>query len=378
MKTSHPHLGVAMLMLAFVVGLQLTRASEGIHLKKSSPISLAVSENLRSTRRARCRGVDVRPGRDLAKVAAARPAGTTFCLSSGTFELTKTAEWESGDRVIGLDPRKTLIRPSGAGVPLIAFQVSGESGTIRFSRIDIGGFAASAGADCAQCGTAFKAIVSFGGTLAVSRVRCHQNGTVCLAAQTGNIRAKRLNCFGNGFHAGSLMDPTTRSASCVKMFGGSLTLRSSFIHDNPWNGVWCDHCDHTTWVIEDNEFEHNGHTAIQWEISGGLDTDTALVQNNVIRDNGWQTSAPGSFTAAGLSVTGGRNITVEDNRFRRNRFADSSGSSALSCCRAVVIYDDDRAPWDPNLQNIVITNNDVNTDTIVGCDLSGVTCSGNH
>jgi hypothetical protein len=40
----------------------------------------------------------------------------------------------------------------------------------------------------------------------------------------------------------------------------------------------------------------------------------------------------------------------------------------------VWVLDDDRASWEPNLQNVVIRNNDMDGDDIVGCQYEGVTC----
>jgi hypothetical protein len=324
-----------------------------------------------------CNGKRVRVGQDLARVAQNASAGTTFCLDAGTFVLGTSVALQAGDRMIGAGPRKTAVRPSGMGTPVVAFYASGQAGSrIRIARMDVGGFQSPPDADCQQCGSAVHSNMDTGGVLSLSRVRCHDNGTVCVSTLTGDIRATRLNCYANGFHAGSLLDATYRSASCIKMFGGSMTLRRSNIHDNDWNGVWCDHCDHTTWIVEDSVFEHNGHAAIQWEISGTLSTDTALVRDNTITGNGWQLTVQGSFTSAGVVITGGRNITVENNVFRSNGYASLDGST-LSCCRAVHVYDDDRAPWDPNLQNVSIVANDVGTDQVVGCELTGVTCSAN-
>jgi hypothetical protein len=325
-----------------------------------------------------CVGKHVRAGANLAAVSAAKPAGTTFCLAEGVFTISKTVTWQPGDRIIGAGIGDTLIRPAGVGQPIIGFDAPGNTKAVKFSRLDIGGFQADPSADCHQCGTA---IIDSGGDaegwIILSRVRCHDNGTVCIGAGWGNIRATALDCYGNGFHSGSLLDPTYRSASCVKMTRGSMTMRGSQIHDNFWNGIWCDYCDHTTWVIEDNLFSNNGHAGIQWEISGELSTDTALIRHNVIRNNGWQVSVTGAFTSAGLIISGGRNITVKGNTVGGNSHLDAPDGVTFVCCRGIGIWDDDRAVWDPNLQNVLIRDNDLNGDAILGCNYDGVTCEGN-
>jgi hypothetical protein len=324
-----------------------------------------------------CKGKHVRAGADLATASASKPAGTTFCLAAGTFTISKTVSWQPGDRIIGAGIGETFIRPTDVGRPITGFDAPGNTKTVKFARLDIGGFQADPSADCHQCGIA---IIDSGGDaegwIALTRVACHDNGTACIGSGYGNIRATHLDCYGNGFHPGSLLDGTYRSASCVKMSRGSMTMRDSLIHDNIYNGIWCDYCDHTTWIIENNTFRNNGHAAIQWEISGELSTDTALIRHNVIRNNGWQISVTGGVTNAGLIISGARNITVKGNTFGGNRYLDPDGTT-LICCHGVGIWDDDRAPWDPNLQNVLIRDNDLDGDNILGCNYEGVTCKGN-
>jgi hypothetical protein len=324
-----------------------------------------------------CDGARIRTGGRLIRAANESPPGTTFCLASGTFTLRRSVALEAGDRLVGRGPRETRIRPTGVATPVVAITVSAPAGAAaRIVGVDIGRFRERPGADCFSCGAAIQTSLEPGALLSLARVTCHDNGTVCVSTQTGDINATRLDCYGNGFHDATLQDPASRSASCIKTFGGSLTLTRSFIHDNYWNGIWCDYCDHTTWLIENNRFEHNGAAAIEWEISGELTTDTALVLGNTIKRNGWQTDVALSFTSAGVIITGGRNITIKGNVFRRNHHASLDGSRS-ECCTAVQIYDDDRASWEPSLQDIRIVRNDVGKDALIGCDFTGVVCRRN-
>jgi hypothetical protein len=381
MKRTLAILPIGMLLLTLLPATpaeserHLLRTTQSCRADGSCPIPLQGPSRSHSQT---CVGKHVRAGANLAAVSAAKPAGTTFCLAEGAFTISKTVAWQPGDRIIGAGIGETFIRPAGVGQPIIGFYAPGNTKTVKFSRFDIGGFQADPSADCHQCGTA---IIDSGGDaegwITLSRVRCHDNGSVCIGAGWGNIRATELDCYGNGFHSGSLLDPTYRSAACVKMSRGSMTMRDSQIHDNFWNGIWCDYCDHTTWVIEDNLFSNNGHAGIQWEISGELSTDTALIRHNVIRNNGWQVSVTGAFTSAGLIISGGRNITVKGNTFGGNRHLDAPDGATLVCCRGIGIWDDDRAAWDPNLQNVLIRDNDLNGDAILGCNYDGITCKRN-
>jgi hypothetical protein len=358
------------------VGTVITSGrAEATYARSRGERSAERSHAARTATRSACRGVHVRARKGLVAAAASAPAGTTFCLGKGTYTIRSTVMLETDDRIVGKGPTKTAIRPAAADTPVVGFSATLNTGVVAFSRVDLAKFRASPTATCGQCGAAIGSAQETGGWISLSRVRCHDNGTYCIGSgANGNIRANQLNCYENGYHAGSLDDPAGRSSSCIKMFGGSLTLRNSFIHDNDWNGVWCDFCDQTTWIIEDNILNKNGHAAVQWEISGQLDTDTAVVRHNVINRNGWQIVAADSYTSSGVIVSGGRNITIVENVIHGNRYVESPEGSSLVCCRGVWVLDDDRASWEPNLQNVVIRNNDMDGDDIVGCQYEGVTC----
>jgi hypothetical protein len=97
----------------------------------------------------------------------------------------------------------------------------------------------------------------------------------------------------------------------------------------------------------------------------------------VFRYNGWQVSVTGSVANAGLIIAGGRNITVKGNTFGGNLYLDAPEGSTLICCRAIGIWDNHRAAWDPNLQNVLIRDNDLQGDSILGCNYDGVACKRN-
>ena len=60
-----------------------------------------------------CGGISVPNGADLAQVMASEPAGTTYCLQAGSFEVGSTISTDVGDRVIGAGRDATFIDGSG-------------------------------------------------------------------------------------------------------------------------------------------------------------------------------------------------------------------------------------------------------------------------
>jgi hypothetical protein len=153
------------------------------------------------------------------------------------------------------------------------------------------------------------------------------------------------------------------SASAIKRIrSGSLEVRNSTIHDNGWNGLWCDYCEGTV-VIENSTIANNGARGIVWEVSGGWNgTDHAIIRNNVIKGNNQERTGAG----AGVTINSSQDITITGNTFGGN-LNNTNGY------RAIYILDDDRSFA---LRNVAVSGNTLNGDPIVGCALPGVTsCS---
>jgi hypothetical protein len=142
-----------------------------------------------------------------------------------------------------------------------------------------------------------------------------------------------------------------------------LFVRASHIHDNGWNGLWCDFCDgpSTAFVVTDSIIERNGAHGIHWEVSGGTtDGDFALIANNTIQDN----NRIGVEGAAGVSCSDCADLEVVGNTF--------GGNGGL----AVHILDVQRATW-PGIRDVLIQRNVLEGDVVQGCSIRGVLCRAN-
>jgi hypothetical protein len=185
-----------------------------------------------------------------------------------------------------------------------------------------------------------------------------------------------VECDGNGWHPYTL----GISSACAKIgsSGGDLTVRNSNIHDNNWVGLWGDFCganhaNNCTWLLENNSMNHNGFAAVEWEISGGYNAgDLLTMHGNTIQNNGWNT-ATGATTAAGVTIDGGLNVDLgPTNTFGGNQYGLNPG---IGCCHAVYALTDARSPFP--ISNVSIHDNTLNGDVLIGCTLTGVTCSNN-
>jgi hypothetical protein len=240
---------------------------------------------------------------------------------------------------------------------------SDTTGLVTFKRLSIGGANRPLGEDCNDsCGAVMLADVR----IRAVGVRCFGNGTTCFGGGAHDIVVRNFECDGNGWHPDSLKTDF-QSASCIKLNRGSLTMTNSYIHDNTWDGVWCDHCDHVAFVIRNSKLVHNGRSGIVWEVSGdAVGGDHALIRNNKIRNNGWNTDGHSSGFA-GIIISDSSNVEIVDNTFGGNNVGDGSGGT-----RAVFIYDGTRNPQP--MHDIHIHDNELNGDRIQSCTVAGVTC----
>jgi Right handed beta helix region len=321
---------------------------------------------LESERRSSRCDVNVRPRANLNRVMASHAAGTTYCLAAGTFEVTSTINTEPRDRVIGSGRNDTVIdgtrlAPTAPGIFIT------DSGN-HFAKLDIFGAptpAAGSGVFCSPesyCGDAFSLQ---GSSLTLRSVDCHNNGGTCIGGKgSSNVTVKDLNCWNNGNRYS--MTPEFVYAACIKRFGASTsgndtTVIDSHIHDNAWVGLWCDFCEYGVFRVENSRIIHNGASGILWEMSGGWTSeDRAIVRNNVIRRNTYRETA--SFHG-GVGISTSNDITVKGNTFGHNRVAGVS-----------VIFTADRNPPQPDSRGVVISDNTMNGDDVLGCSLEGVIC----
>lgn len=323
-----------------------------------------------------CTGVSVSPGGGLKAAMDSFSTPHTFCLGAGTYTVSQTIVVE-GDTVVGAGRNATFIDGSGLDRDHSRiFYDRGSQGVATFRNFDISGARAPL-----QAGTCFnqvgqqsnsacgKAFVLFGPGTIMRHIDCHDNGDNC-ASGNSDLVMDDVNCYANGSayattsgfaHSGCLKQAAAYSAG-----DNDVVVMNSHIHNNIGTGLWCDFCKYGFWDIHDNVISNNTHFAVQWEMSGGWSSsDSAHIYRNTIQNN----SCVGTFNvSAGLVNSNGNDALIEDNTF---------GSNCGDGFRVVFTVSRVQSPQPGDSRGTVFRNNTMNGDTIRGCDLAGVTCSGN-
>jgi len=287
--------------------------------------------------------------------------GQQLCLS-GTFTVTTPIHPKAGQTISG---PATIVGQGMTNVQdVFAVKTGPGAGAVNvtFRGLDISG-AGRRGIGC-WLGTTI-----IGGRLHHNGM----NGTGCdLEGRTTAVVVDGVEIDHNG------TDPANLGccAGGIKWFhANGVTVRNSFVHDNTGNGVWCDaQCGDFT--VSDNTIVRNTRKGVFYEKGGASDgsflgrtwavyVGQARIVNNVIRDNDLE-GVPQAH--AGVSIYSAKNAYVAGNTFGGN-------GNAVIAREDTLRLTDDKHGW--HLSNIVIENNTLNGDDVIGCASDGVTCSSN-
>lgn len=318
------------------------------------------------TNPSRCSGVLVKPTANLSTVMASHRAGTTFCLTPGTFRVTSTIKTDVGDRVIGSGRTATHIDGTGLLQTAVGIFITNSNNFFAFFDIFGAPTPEAYGVRCpgypSDCGKAFS---TNGSGFTVQSVNCHDNGGNCIGGGgSTSVTVNDLNCYSNG--SAYSRTSTFEYAACIKRVaaegpGNNLTVTNSYIHDNYWVGIWCDYCKHGLFDIENNIIVNNGEAGVKWEMSGGWTTDDrAIIKNNVFRGNNRRETQPWS---GAVNISTANDVLIEGNMFSQNFVAGIN-----------VVYTGGRGSPQPDSRGVVIQNNLSDVDPTEGCSLAGVTC----
>jgi hypothetical protein len=299
-----------------------------------------------------CVGKQVYPGQDIVNIAKSSPAGTTFCVHDGTYQISSRIVVQSNDRFRGLysDGSRPSIQTQSA--PLVFFVNDSYNATIAGLRVSGAVHNDSCEPDCGR-GIGGTLAANPGTNLTVRDVRANGNENQGIGGTGPGLRVINSELDHNGsFDAAN--DGGALSAAGLKSVH-SVYVENSRVHDNYWNGVWCDD-DCKRFEVHDSRFWNNGKSGIHIEINTG----PAVIEGNTVYSNG---KNPSDVRKGGILVISSQNADVHHNTLWDN---------------GVAILVDERWGATLRLDNISIHDNRRGGEPIQGCGLRGeVSCWNN-
>jgi hypothetical protein len=304
-----------------------------------------------------CVGVQISPGADLAQVAAARPAGTTFCIKDGAYNITSRIVAQDGDSFVGVYSDSSRPSISTTKADHIIYTSGADNVIIRGLRVS-----GAVHSDSCEPGCG-RGIGEGGENLTVIDVRATGNENQGIGGTGRGLLVKNSELDHNG-SIDSAADGGKVSAAGLKTVS-SFSVQNSYIHDNYWSGVWCDvECDSAS--VTGSRVVDNGKAGVHIEISKAGQKN---ISNNIIKRNGlgnlaWPAGAYPTARLGGVLLVGSSRIDVDSNAFGGNME------------NAVEVAPDTRTGG--TVSEITIHDNTLNGDTLKGCSVYGVLCSNNH
>ena len=330
-----------------------------------------------------CSGVQINPGDDLDTIVNRDPykEATTFCVhasSSGTtYLINNTIVLGPGDKLLG-DPGQVVARgPATYGVPTVNIRNGASlpilidlNGSNQLRWLDIAGAVAKYndnGSVVQASGMAIRAGQANAATL-MEYLNIHDTHAQGIVNMNG--RLLHSNLYNNGTNP----DFWGFTAAAVKGVD-EYEAAYNYIHDNPANGLWCDHaCSDVGAAMPNGFWAHhnlivdNGRYGVHYEyspiVASGVHASqpTALIENNEIHANGYK----GGSGYAGAAMRDSQNATFRNNVFGPKTIAGVSYRANVND-RAIYFVDSGRASR-TDLWNGKAVGNSLGGEAMVGCE----------
>jgi hypothetical protein len=293
-----------------------------------------------------CSGKQIYAPQNLTNVAGSSPGGTTFCIHDGSYTISAPIQVQNNDKFIGLynDGSRPQISTTKAKQLFNARDSNGA--TIKGLKISgaVGGNYCKPG-----CGQGIRG----GDNLTVYDVWATNNMNQGIGGPGPNLRVENSLIDNNGSYEFT-SHPDVNTSAGIKTTN-SVTVLNSRITNNYWNGLWCDEqCGALS--VKNSVLSGNGKAGIHYEVSTG----PAVVAGNTIKGNGGLARANAHD---GLLVVSSAHVDAYNNTFGGNVGAGFQ------------VKEDSR--W-PAVNDVSIRDNTMNLDGMIGCLISGVSCSGNR
>jgi hypothetical protein len=343
-----------------------------------------------------CSGVHLQPGDDLDAIVNNDPAdrATTFCVhastSGTTYKINRTVRLKAGDKLIGQPGQVVTRGPASYGVPPVKIR-NGSSvdklvelvgPNVQLRWLDIAGAEAKyrrPGREIQGSGSGIRAGQA-NATARMEYLAIHHND----GQGIGSMRGKLLHS--NLYENGTSRKFWGSTAAAVKGVD-EFEAAHNYVHDNPAEGIWCDHrCSDAGpsmpngfWV-HDNLIVNNGRWGVRYEYSpivkSGVHASkpSALVEDNAVHGNGYRQR--GGF--GGASMHDAQNATFRNNTFGPKSVAGVSYRANAG--RVAVRFSDSGRRSRTDLWNGSAKGNFLGGESVDGCEKPDrvVSCEGNR
>ena len=342
-----------------------------------------------------CSGKQIYPGNDLDAIVNSDPRdrATTFCVhapsSGATYTINNSVILRSGDRLVG-QPGQVITRgPASYGVPPVKIRngaslprlILASGPNVQLSWLDVAGGVIKFKSDGSMTPESGHGITA-GQTNAAARMEylaVHDNQATGINSMNGKLLHSHL--YNNG------TNPKSHGWSAAAVKGvDEYEAAYNYVHDNPANGLWCDHrCSDTGAAMPNGFWVHhnllvkNGRWGVRYEyspiVSDGVRTTnpTALIENNEIHANGFQGSGYG-----GASMYDAQNATFRNNFFGPKTI--SGVSYGVNINRRAIYFGDSGRSSRTDLWNGDAVGNSLGGEAILGCGMPDnvVYCANNR
>lgn len=301
----------------------------------------------------------------------------TYCLAAGTYEMGSTVPlaFDTGDVIVGqpvtFGPNGEVTAPTAIHGTASQGVIQAETGdnTLTLENLDI---CCSPGSGQNLIGRGIDGNASRLVNLTVRNSRIHGNGSNGISGMSqGFLLVENSEIDHNGNEAtGGGIDAGIKVENYAE-------IRGTYFHDNAVNGMWWD-CDAPGGIVENSTVDTSSRSGIFIEISSGDSGSGKSIPPGasygfIIRNNHVEGNEYGSAVGhGGINVVSSRNVTVDGNTAINNGTADiriandSRSNNGHNGCSSGF-----------NASNVTVQNNSYGPLDLIGCALTGVTCTNN-
>jgi len=315
-----------------------------------------------------CQGVAVPAGSDLISVMNANPAGTVYCVASGTFAITGPLPFQNGDQLIGAlgaqGQRLTII--TGSDVTTNFANGSSSAVTVKnlviehFNNPTQQGVATGAQTNWIvdNCEIRFNAGTGWhthdGTTVRNSFI--HHNKQMGIGGQGDNCTIESTEVADNNWQG--LYDWGWEAGGSKWVSTVNLTVRNCNFHHNGGPGIWTDGSNVGV-LYEGNNCHDNFAPGIFHEIGG-----SCVIRNNTVSGNAWGTAR---LNIPNQSINGyaGGILISESNP------VEVYGNTVFDNNGGIIAIDNDRGT-NIRVINLNVHNNDVTVDDTTTDPVAGI------